>query len=324
MPTKIPYLTEVWQPVTGCSPCSPGCENCYAATMAQSGRLRNHRWYKGLAKSASSASGMVVGKWTGEVRCNEDTLEKPLRWRKPRVVGICFMGDLFHPDVPFAFLDKVFAVMALCPQHTFVICTKRAERMRFYLNDTRHNAVELAAETLKDGHPAFGGKHILPQFPLPNVHLGVTVESRKQDFRALDLATTPAAHRWLSVEPMLGPLDLSWLTDRCKSDNGQGDRCTMKAGHKGNHKALEPTGGWDNEGPCESPISTVIIGCESGPNRRPCKLEWVRQVVEGCAAAGVACYVKQLSIDGKVVTDMAKFPTELRVRELAWETDNEQ
>ena len=306
--TGIPYLDEVWQPVTGCTPCSPGCLNCYAAVQASGPRLRDHPRYKGLA---------VDGKWTGDVRCNTDTLEQPLRWRKPRVIGVCFMGDLAHPDVPFAFLDRVFAVMALCPQHTFVVCTKRSERMREYLTDnaTPRRVANASAE-FADRFPACG-------WPLPNVHFGVTVESKEQDFRVIDLAITPAAHRWLSVEPMLGPLDLSWLTDRCKSDNRHGDRCTIKTGHAGMHRALKPDDGWGDDEPCVSPIGSVIVGCESGPNRRPCKLEWVRQVVEDCQAAGVTCYVKQLDIDGKVVTDMAKFPEWARVRQLSWMAESE-
>lgn len=287
MPTNIPYLDEVWQPVTGCSPCSPGCENCYASVQASGPRLRDHRRYTGLAAD---------GKWTGEVRCNVADLQQPLRWRTPRVIGTCFMGDLFAESVPWQYLDRVFTTMTQCPQHTFVVCTKRAERMREY----------------------FSGR-----LPLPNCHLGVTTESQEQSLRVSDLIATTAAHRWLSVEPMLGPLDLSWLTDRCKSDNGQGDRCTMAAGHKGNHNALTPTGGWGNEGPCESPISGVIVGCESGLNRRPCKLEWVRKVVEDCQAAGVKCYVKQLDIGGKVVKDIERFPEWAQVRHLPWMAESE-
>lgn len=278
--TKIPYLDDAWQPVTGCSPISPGCENCYAATMAQTGRLRNHRWYKGLAKSVQGASGLTVGKWTGEARCNEDCLDRPLRWRKPRVIGVCFQGDLFHGSVPFEYLDKVFAVMALCPQHTFVICTKRAERMRRYLTAPFiHSRVVAEAEQM-------AGKAATPQltpWPVPVVHLGVTVESQDQTSRVIDLVATPAAHRWISYEPAIGDL---------------GDSCDIESGS----------------------IDAIVIGCESGPNRRPCDLAWVRQVRDDCQAAGVKLYVKQLDIGGKVVKEVERFPDDLQIQELNWRT----
>lgn len=321
MPTGISYLDEVWQPVTGCTPCSPGCENCYAATMAQTGRLRNHRRYKGLATCKAGPSGLHVGKWTGEVRCNEEDLTQPLKWRKSRRVGCCFMGDLFHPDVPDAFLDKVFAVMALCPQHQFVVCTKRAERMREYLTGRGlHNRIERAAEEFTTGQPSFSGKVILPALPFPGVHLGVTVESHEQLGRAAILCKTPAAHRWLSIEPMLDYPDLTpWLTS-CEECGNAGS--TSLFGHRppGDGLNLCRDACDRDEGPG---IDLAILGCESGPNRRPCNLDWVRQVIDDCDAAGVALYVKQLNIDGKVVTDPARFPADLRQRELPWRLDNE-
>lgn len=267
--TAIPYLDEAWQPATGCSPCSPGCENCYAATMAASPRLRNHRWYKGLATSSRPAPGWTLGKWTSEVRCNEDALEKPLRWKTPRTIGVSFMGDLFHPDVPFDFLDKVFAVMALCQQHTFVLCTKRAERMREYLTGP------VRPET----------------WPLPNVHLGVTVESREQWTRMAILQATPADHRWISYEPALGCLRPS---DR-RPDEWTGP-------------SVFPLDG----------ISGIVVGCESGPNRRPSDLSWPRQIRDDCEAAGVKLYVKQLIVDGKFTKDATEFPEDLQIQDLSW------
>ncbi len=478
MPTGISYLTEVWQPVTGCSPCSPGCHNCYAAKQAGSPRLRNHRRYKGLVEGVRSPPNRTVDKWTGEVRCNEEDLTQPLRWKQPRVVGTVFMGDLFHPDVSDAFLDKVFAVMALCSRHTFVLCTKRAERMREYLTQeqtpfriskqsdrirvameaerysyelrmwpkdehyfvsntgdvfTTHgsarcvwcgkhfthgqqdsrfcgvkckSASSYARRASKNAEPAgaimrsvpndtssegyrrvwiIGGDRelvhqmVLQTFdrspvdgeecchfdgdpsnchianlrwgshsdnlgdcvrhgtyrryckltntevseiraahnigasyadlgrrydisatqaanivkgkqwntvppltwPLPSVHLGVTVESWRFSDRIDSLRCTPAAHRWLSLEPLL---------------------------------AKPPSVGRWSEW-----IGSVILGCESGPNRRPFDLDWARQVRDDCDAAGVKLYVKQLSIDGKVVTNPEKFPVDLRSRELPWQ-----
>lgn len=280
MPTGISYLDEVWQVVTGCSPCSPGCDHCYAATMAQTGRLRNHRRYRGLATTVSGPTGLDVGKWTGEVRCNEEDLTQPLQWRKRRTIGTVFMGDLFHPAVPDAFLDKVFAVMALCPQHQFVVCTKRAERMREYMTTpsrVRDPRWQSAAATIQRTL-CFEGAYLF-DFPLPNLHLGVTVESNGQMERVRLLRETPAAHRWISYEPLLG--------------------------------LATPIGG--------DGISGVVAGCESGQNRRRCRLDWVRIIGDWCDNFDVKFYIKQLSLDGKVVTDPALFPADFRSRELPWE-----
>ena len=267
MPTGISYLDEVWQPVTGCSPCSPGCENCYAAGTI-SRFLQDHRRYKGLA---------VNGKWTGEVRCNEEDLTQPLRWKKPRTIGTVFMGDLFHPDVLEKFLQEVFAVMHLAKQHTFVLCTKRAERMRDFLTGPMRPEV----------------------WPLPNCHLGVTVESSGQIHRIEQLQYTPASHRWISYEPAIGALI---------ADLGPAGAETCSRGVVHRNRQCE----------CLPGIDGLTIGCESGPNRRPFDLDWARRVRDDCEAAGVKLYVKQLSIDGKVVTDSALFPEDLRQRELAW------
>ncbi|KKN88407.1 hypothetical protein LCGC14_0249700 [marine sediment metagenome] len=308
MPTGISYLDEVWQPVTGCSPCSPGCENCYAATMAQTGRLRNHRRYRGLSKHAKSESGLTIGKWTGEVRCNEEDLTQPLRWKKPRTIGTVFMGDLFHPAVPFAFLDKVFAVMALCLQHTFVTCMKRAERMREYLTESdteRRVAAGMGAYRLDAPWRGLDGL-----WPLPNVHLGVTVESHGQTNRIVHLLKAPAAHRWLSIEPMLGPVDLTNVANKTRPP------AVISGSVLGSDGRGFTPGGANGTG-----IDGVILGCESGPNRRPFDLDWARRVRDDCQAAGVKLYVKQLSIDGKVVTAPALFPEGLRSRELSWKVN---
>lgn len=124
MPTGIEWATETLQPVTGCTPISEGCRNCYAAREA-SGRLQHHPRYAGLA---------VDGKWTGEVRLNESELERPLHWKKPRRIFVCSHGDLFHKDVPDDWLWRVFGTMADCPQHTFLLLTKRALRMADFVN----------------------------------------------------------------------------------------------------------------------------------------------------------------------------------------------
>jgi protein gp37 len=224
------------------------------------------------------------------------------------------MGDLFHPDVPFSFLDKVFAVMAVSSQHTFVICTKRAERMREYLSaKLTPRSVANATAEYADTYPTCG-------WPLPNVHLGVTCESQEQTGRVIDLVATPAAHRWVSYEPALGPLDIETWLSSCEECGNAGSSALFGHRPPGDGLNLCRDACDRTEGPG---IDGVIIGCESGPNRRPCDLAWVRQVVGDCQAGGVECYVKQLDIDGKVVTDMAKFPKWARVRQLPWMTESE-
>ena len=275
--TNISWADAVWNPITGCTKCSPGCANCYAKVMAT--RLKGMR-------QAKYRDGF-------DLTLHEQCLTEPLTWKKPQTIFVCSMSDLFHPGVPFAFLDKVFAVMALCPQHTFVLCTKRAERMREYLTEPgRHNSIELAAESIQRGNPVFGGKHILPGLPLKNAHFGVTVESRGQWTRIAILQATPADHRWISYEPALGCLRPS---DR-RPDEWTGPSAFPLDG-----------------------IDGVIIGCESGPNRRPFDLEWARQVRDDCEAAEVELYVKQLIVDGKFTKKVAEFPEDLRIQQLPWD-----
>ena len=120
--SKIEWTNATWNPVVGCTKVSEGCKNCYAEKMA--GRIAT------MSNKAAMKYAKVVthkGKWSGEIYCDESVLDKPLHWRKPRMIFVCSMGDLFHKDVPFEFIDKVMAIISLCPQHTFQILTKRPE-----------------------------------------------------------------------------------------------------------------------------------------------------------------------------------------------------
>ena len=283
--TNIPWADAVWNPITGCTKCSPGCVNCYAVAMTK--RL----------------TGMGVPKYRDgfAVRCHEHCLTEPLKWRKPRTIFVCSMSDLFHPDVPEAFLDRVFAVMALCQQHTFVLCTKRAERMREYLTAPRVVLNVLKAVTAQ--------RALTPNYdwPLPNVHLGVTVESHEQHERINILKDCPASHRWVSYEPALGELNIPDFTSVCPSCYGStwpGD---------GHAECDTCRGGGEVR-----TIDALVIGCESGPNRRPFDLAWARQVRDDCEAAGVLFYVKQLIADGRFTKDVEEFPEDLRSQELPW------
>ncbi len=220
--SSIEWTDATWPIVTGCSIASPGCAYCYAMRLAGT-RLKAHPSRAGL--TAPSKAGPV---WTGEVRFNEQWLTQPLRWKRPRSIFVAAHGDLFHEDVPARWIDKVFAVMALAPQHTFQILTKRAKRMRQYLApfDSRR-ADALGSFVLELG---YRGPLEALQWPLPNVWLGVSAEDqRRYDERKDDLRETPAAVRFFSFEPLLGPIVGDWFGDWAISGGENGPRPTLRA-----------------------------------------------------------------------------------------------
>lgn len=200
--TSIEWTDATWNAVTGCEKVSAGCDHCYAETFAERWRgTPGHYFENGF-----------------DVQLRPDKLEVPLRWRKPRRIFVNSMSDLFHADVPDAYIAKVFGVMALTPRHTYQVLTKRHARMRSLLNsDAFHLSV--LAETARqqdERHPMpawVPGACRLKAWPLPNVHLGVSVEDQKwADVRIPALLETPAAVRFLSCEPLLGPVDLTrWM-----------------------------------------------------------------------------------------------------------------
>jgi protein gp37 len=285
--TKIEWTEATWNPITGCSVTSPGCANCYAMRLAGT-RLRDHPSRTGLTQDTKA--GPV---WTGKVRFNEQWLDQPLRWKRPRMIFVCAHGDLFHESVPDEWIDRVFAVMALCPQHTFQVLTKRSARMREYLSHPFVlNRVAVAALDSKNwperrqgttfGSVANGRREpatLQNIWPLPNVWLGVSVEDQQRaDERVPDLLATPAAVRWLSCEPLLGPVDLT----RVRPPN-----CTW----------LDALEGREHIGPAVveavAKIDWIVAGGESGPGARPMHPEWARALRDQCAAAGVPFFFKQ-------------------------------
>lgn len=273
--TEIEWTDATWNLITGCSIVSPGCTNCYAMRLAGT-RLAHTPSRAGL--TTPSKAGPV---WNGEVRFNEGMLLDPLKWRKPRMIFVCAHGDLFHESVPDAWIDRVFAVMALAPQHTFQVLTKRADRMRKYFAnpDLRSKRVAQAFldlmislkivkylddenYPLKDGQP--DDEPRLANMPLPNVWLGVSVEDqRRADERIPHLLETPAAVRWISAEPLLGPLDIG----------------------------VGLPGEFDDD--LTPGIDWVVAGGESGPGARPIHPDWARSLRDQCAAAGVPFHFKQ-------------------------------
>lgn len=195
--TKIQWSDRTWNPTRGCSIVSPGCVNCYA--MKQAHRFSGAgKAYEGLTKLTDRSG----PQWTGKVVTVESALLEPLSWRTPAKVFVNSMSDLFHEDVPAAFIDRVFAVMALAPQHTFQILTKRPERMLTYMK-SRAASAQYWRDAAPTGYSLQWQGFSLVQFPLPNCWLGVSVENRDALQRIDQLKDTPAAVRFVSFEPLL-------------------------------------------------------------------------------------------------------------------------
>ena len=295
--TKIQWTDAVWNPTTGCTKISSGCANCYIERTPPF-RMAGRKF--------------VGGKIPLEL--HEDRLDKPLHWRKPRRVFVNSLSDLFHDDVPNEFIASVFGVMASCPQHTFQVLTKRPERMAEWFNwldvwdgDGGPSAswypfgIELAKhgiatnETLRRAvasHPRHMNRERDLYWPLPNVWLGVSVEDQQRaDERIPHLLRVPATVRFLSVEPMLGPIeleDMGWL------------------GCETYHSTMATP---DGSGIVyEHGVDWVIVGGESGNGARPCSVEWIRDIVRQCKAAGVSCFVKQLGSDPYHVEVLSREP----------------
>lgn len=202
--TTIEWTDRVWNPTTGCDKVSPGCDNCYALTMAK--RLKG----MGSAKYQLDGDPRTSGPGFG-LQVHPDVLDQPLRWRKPARVFVNSMSDLFHPRVPDDFIAQVFAVMAVSSRHTHQVLTKRPKRMRALMNQWSDNDVPLRAAIARVGLGGWSpSRHILP---LPNVWLGTSVEDQQRaDERIPALLHTPAAVRFLSCEPLLGRVDTyPWL-----------------------------------------------------------------------------------------------------------------
>lgn len=240
--TGIEWTNHSWNPTTGCSKASPGCINCYAERMSK--RLAGRFGYPADEPFA--------------VTLHPDRLDMPLRLRKPSRIFVDSMGDLFHKDVPFDFIRQVFATMWTAERHTFQVLTKRPRRMtefmHWYAGRLREDGLNIA-------------------LPLPNVWLGVSVEDQtRADERIPLLLQTPAAVRFLSIEPLLGPMDLRrGYVHRHFPDHITRDGRAIGA---------------------KLNIHWVIVGAETGPHARPCKPEWVESIIEQCRAAGAPVFVK--------------------------------
>lgn len=294
--TNIEWTEQTWNPSTGCDRISPGCDHCYALTMAK--RLKG----MGQAKYQNDGDPRTSGPGFG-LTVHADVLTEPLRWKKPRRIFVNSMSDLFHARVPREFLVQVFAVMAATPQHTYQILTKRPERAARILTDLcrcgaghppgEHfrSSMEWAATSHSPTYVP-GLKHgIWTAWPLPNVWIGTSIESDKYTARANHLRATPAAVRFISAEPLLGPLPSLSLRD----------------------------------------IDWLILGGESGHGARALEPWWIADLVHEARQAGTAPFVKQLgsvwardyTVAGKTVAawgdtkggNPAHWPAHLNVRE---------
>jgi protein gp37 len=243
--SPIEWTDATWNPVRGCTKVSPGCKHCYAERFAERFRgVAGHPFEQGF-----------------DVRLVPDMLDAPLRWKRPRMIFVNSMSDLFHSQVPAEYIAAVFGVMAAAPRHTFQLLTKRADRMRAWF-EWAQDFGALRSDTLSRNR-YHAERHVdadLPwvhengqDWPLINVWLGVSVENDDYGHRIEDLQATPATVRFLSLEPLLGPLpDL------------------------------------DLDG-----IHWVIVGGESGPGARPMAPDWVRDIREQCRRAQVPFFFKQ-------------------------------
>ena len=274
--SKIEWTEKVWNPVIGCSKVSAGCKNCYAETMSNrlammGGSLQEDTWaaYSEILRfdydNPKYPNGLAKG-FNGKIKIMYDRISQPLHWKKPSMIFVNSMSELFHEKISFNIIDSIFANMEICKQHTFQILTKRPQRAIEYF------------------------KWRLSQYPqtYDNVWLGVSVENQATANERIPLLLqTPATVRWISVEPMLEkikirntniiPLKFSWL---------------------------KSTG-----------IDWVVVGCESGHNRRECKLEWVEDIIEQCKQANVPAFVKQIQIKGIVEKNIENFPEHLQIRQ---------
>lgn len=260
--STIEWCDATWNPITGCSILTPGCTNCYAMRLAGT-RLRNHPSREGL--TSPSKAGPV---WNGKVRFNEDWLEQPLKWKRPRRIFVCAHGDLFHESIPDEWIDKVFAVMACAGNHTFQVLTKRSRRMITYVANLTRERIQKQAYALSVC-VQYKGRWLF-NLPLDNVWLGISCERQQEaEERIPDLLATPAAVRFISAEPLLGPIELGPIVRKMVFDG-----------------TIFPDGK-------THPLGWVIVGGESGPGARYMSADWAASLRDQCVTAGIPYFFKQ-------------------------------
>lgn len=284
--SKIEWTDATWNPVLGCTVVSPGCDHCYATRTVHRTAFNPHEKVAAAAEALTAYRPGVGPVWTNNVRTLPDRLDMPLRWRQSRRVFVNSQSDLFHDAVPDDFIAAVFGVMARASVHTFQVLTKRHGRMRSLLSsETFQHAVRLAAVQL--GPNSAGNEVNLQEisWPLPNVWLGVSVENQQwADIRIPALLDTPAAVRWLSCEPLLGPVDLF----------GDVERPGPAVVRTGYSYRTDYGTGTEYDVVDEPGIDWVVVGGESGPGARPMEERWALSLVKQCRRADIPVFVKQM------------------------------
>lgn len=292
--TSIEWADKTWSPIIGCDRVSPGCDSCYAISTA---RIRESNPNPSIANAFASTTQKTDHgiDWSGKVNLLGDRLTEPLRWKTGRKVFVNSLSDLFHKNVPDEFIAKVFAVMALTPRHSYQVLTKRHARMRSLLNRSDFAVAVRTEMYVLDRDTTLCTDEV---WPLPNLWLGVSVENQHwADLRIPALLDTPAAVRWISAEPLLGPVDLKQAVRTMGSERGHG--LTASYVHAGD--CCRKFHG----------IDWVVCGGESGPKARPMHPDWARGLRNQCAAASIPFLFKQwgtwgvdwpLDKDGKVIT----------------------
>lgn len=320
--TSIEWTNKSWNPLrarnleTGgvghyCEKVSPGCANCYAARMQP--RFKNAIRYNAADRDKV------------ELFLDEDVLQEPLRWRKPQNIFVCSMTDLFADFYTDEWLDSIFGVMGACDDqergHVFQVLTKRAGRALDYMG-TRARAAWNSRRMNRSA------------FPPRNVHLGVSVEDQKTaDERIPLLLQTPAALRWLSVEPLLEAVDL--YLGQCRTCAGTGETAGHYFSPDGCGRCDDCRGDGEDDG---NLVDWCVVGGESGPGARAFNVEWAESIIGQCRSASVPVFVKQLGaqpvdlrsdepevppyefhLSDRKGGDMSEWPESLRVRQFPHE-----
>lgn len=301
--SKIEWTEMTWNVVTGCNKVSQGCKFCYAEVMHKRlMSMEESKVKKGLIKESDRkySRPFLDGAFP-----HEPSLTIPLHMKKPRMIFVNSMSDLFHESVPFEFIAKVFYAMRLSKRHTYQVLTKRPDRMLEFLSHVRYNKYSFCYT--HNGNPTklYGGDGEIvcwkDEFPLKNVWLGVSVEDQKTaDERIPILLQVPAAVRWLSAEPLLGKINLfNYLTSTYNDRQDENGRNKWAVPH----------------------LDWVVAGGESGKGARPMHPDWVRSIRDQCKVAGVPFYMKQICENGRKI-NYEDFPKDLKIREYPIRSQN--
>jgi len=284
---KVTHPGKLYSPITGCS--GKGCptkDTCWARAMV-----------KRFPVIHEPEVPEHPGFWTpfDEVQFHPDRLEKPLHWKKPRRIGVCFMGDWMDEQVKTVWIEHIIEIMMAGPQHQFFTLTKQPQNLdkRIYGFDPCCQARELGSGD-----------------SLPNLWNGVTITSQADEWMIRELLRIPGKH-WVSIEPMMGEIDITqWIPH---IDWAYDDPVTNQTIYR--DSPINSAGAYriNRHGKY---IDWVVLGSHNRPQLHPCPHEWMIDVVEQCRAAGTPCFVKQVDMGGRVCTDITKFPKELQVREL--------